>query len=567
MEGEIKPDPKEAYSPLVNTTTSNGFTQRAAFALTKPVIPWNKSDRALLEYTWKFKKDPANTTQPKVDLILLIDTSARANGFIQNDILASIQSIFEQLDPVYHRVCIIAVNDEAHVITDLYKFGFCIPYKSEYERLMNVLKSVNPNGDLNPIKGLEAAMKIAFNRGLSIQDTSQQCIPDTHLLFFTAAKTGLDDTSLHAFKNQLELKAPELVIHAFGYGYDHNIDFLQTLALTPKNKGYFYFIETGSDIKKQFGLVLKTITRNCTKDLTLIFTANTNCRIDWVRTPFEQNVTANKEVFVFIGRVSEGEKKTIVMALSLEALERIPNEETPLMTVFQKYTDPHTQRRVSQNTLTMTRHVLVDQNDVPPIITEQNYFYDVAQGLTRILNRLQRSEELHRFGSACNAISYLSEDKEPRDWVWQDLHNLGYFLEHENIGVCGYKWGRLLTATLLYQRDFILDQMDYKRSMKNLDLIITNGLVRAIQLERRFCSGKLKKKPQQPQIKPSKSGESPFKYKKIALAPDLPQLNQQTLQTVNENNSRETQIVIQFPKNLKGRFEVVFIAHGEDKED
>jgi hypothetical protein len=245
-----------------------------------------------------------------IDIVIIVDISASMMmdeklSFVQ----ASLDYLLNQLNEG-HQLSLIVFNHEVTLLSPLVR-----------------CTEQNKNIILSKVQNLEASgstnIKDAIITGIDIlsKREDRERISSVVLITDGLYNTGIsnDECNLSSLG---DLNFPKnCIFNTFGFGPDHDSKYLHDIAL--KTQGAYYYVPSKNEINTTFGECIHSILSTRIKDVKIKISAYDGTRIVTLATPFkiEQKKMA-KEYDINIGLMQSGEKKNILMRLSLRKLEK-----------------------------------------------------------------------------------------------------------------------------------------------------------------------------------------------------------------------------------------------------
>jgi hypothetical protein len=240
-----------------------------------------------------------------IDIVIIVDISA---SMIMDEKLmfvqASLQYLLERLNDG-HRLAVVVFNHEVTVLSDLVNCS-----EGNKEVILKNVRMLQASGSTNITDAIDVGTKILLQRENLERISSVLLITDG--LSNAGANFGLDKIVIP--KN--------CIFNTFGFGADHDSNFLHKIAF--QTQGVYYYVPSKNEINSTFGECIHSILTTRITDVRIKITANDGSRIVTLATPFKiEEKKLTKEYNVNLGLLQSGEKKNILMRLSLRKMDKI----------------------------------------------------------------------------------------------------------------------------------------------------------------------------------------------------------------------------------------------------
>jgi hypothetical protein len=421
--------------------------------------------------------NPDENNQPPMDFVFVIDVS----GSMKADkkiamVLSTIRYIIGILNPK-HRIAIILFNDKENVITVKNNgqrdegLGFINLTEENKSFLVNELETIKPMGSTNMSSALEKAVNILSGREIKQFAT---------MFFLTDgfANNGKIGRELLKFVNELKPKMPpELVIHTFAFGIDHDSRLLQKISFSTK-VGVYHYLDRAEMTAPLFAQCLASSLSTLAYNIELTIKGAKGCRIvntNWIKFPVEQ-LENLKQYKISLGNLSRGESRTVMVKLSLN------NHETQvhdLLQITAKFVDPFNNK---EHTITMNVNTqrpktgsieeIKSDDDLPvpqnPFICEHFFRILIANHIDNVIQDLLLNNTNEQFTKAqieifnlcqkLNGATNFSKSAEGQNFS-KLLQEMLLAVQDHQLFTAGIHYAHAFTSMLFLEKSSGCDQL------------------------------------------------------------------------------------------------------------
>jgi len=206
------------------------------------------------------------------------------------------------------RLALVVFNHEVNVLNEL----VCCTVENKKMILEKVME-LRASGSTNIMDAIDAGTRI-----LNERNDGEKRISSVILI-----TDGLSNTGVNQECGLDRIVIPSnCIFNTFGFGSDHDSKFLHRIAI--KTQGVYYYVPSKNEINTTFGECIHSILSTRITDIKIKISAYDGSRIITLATPFkvEQKKLA-KEYNINLGLMHSGERKNILMRLSLRNIEKM----------------------------------------------------------------------------------------------------------------------------------------------------------------------------------------------------------------------------------------------------
>jgi len=322
-----------------------------------------------------------------IDLVIIVDISA---SMIMDEKLlfvqASLEYLLNQLNDG-HRLAVVVFNHEVSVVSPL------VNCTDENKVIISEkVKKLQASGSTNINEAIQVGTNILLERGDVERISSVLLITD-----------GLSNAGTNFGVN---INIPKnCIFNTFGFGADHDSKFLHKIAF--QTQGVYYYVPSKNEINTTFGECIHSILTTRITDIRIKITANDGSRIVTLATPFKiEEKKLTKEYNINLGLMHSGEKKNILMRLSLRKMDKIIRKHK-LFNVKVSYYDLKKQRYQL-----LSRDINIDRaesnyGNIPTLLDQNLNRYAAAKSIIEAIdlsNNLQFSEAQKKIKECIKSI-------------------------------------------------------------------------------------------------------------------------------------------------------------------
>ncbi|CAA0829231.1 Zinc finger (C3HC4-type RING finger) family protein [Striga hermonthica] len=340
-----------------------------------------------------------------IDLVMVLDVSSSMFGPKLDLVKRAAGFVVDNLGPS-DRLSLVSFSSSAQRVLPLHRMTAA--GRAKAKRAVNFLSAC---GSTNIVDGLTMGLRVLEERRhrnpvasiMFLSDGQNTCRPNTchpNMIPIVGQQPYLYllPPSIHL---EMEKKPPNIPIHTFGFGYDHNP--LVMHAIASQSGGTFSFIESYEMVQDAFASCIGGLLSVVVRDLRLTLrSASSGVRINSIHSGSYQSEVSGLCGSITVGDLYADEEKDFLIDISVPVCWE-DDRRTPLLDVTCSYKDVASNERVEMESAEIRRPVLLLPCDVKVKIEvdRQKNRLQAAEGLAEA----QRAAEKGNFKGARAILS------------------------------------------------------------------------------------------------------------------------------------------------------------------